>query len=165
MESRSQFETYWMIGWPHFEKKLFLSNQRGYFMDCYQQNLTSITFVLYSALFLKLKLFSSFFLAFNRFDRIDLRSNHGLLTRDVGVRVEMWLQLDVSRSDVGGYTPGVHTRRFRVVCLLESACNLDLSYNRFQWCKCTDRNHCLCMLRYAEKDYSRNLGSTITNNI
>lgn len=24
----------------------------------------------------------------------------------------MWLQLDVSRSDVRGYTPGVHTRRF-----------------------------------------------------
>lgn len=71
-------------------------------------------------------------------NRIDLRCNHGLLTGDVGVRVEMWLQLDVSHSDVRGYTPGVHTRRFSLVCLLESACNLDLSYNRFQWCKCTD---------------------------
>ena len=97
-------------------------------------------------------------------NRIDLRCNHGLLTGDVGVRVEMWLQLDVSHSDVRGYTSGVHTRRFSLVCLLESACNLDLSYNRFQWCKCTGLD-CLCTLRYAEKDCSRNrvIGSTINN--
>lgn len=131
-------------------------------MDCYQQNLTSITFVLYSNRIdrpcFEIKIVFLLFPVFNWFDRnrIDLRSNHGLLTRDVGVRVEMWLQLDVSRSDARGYTPGVHTRRFRVVCLLESACNLDLSYNRFRVVQMYGLESLFMNASmHAEKDYSR----------